>query len=143
MKPKRYRLKYYLPTFKKGDEFIRYGNGNLVEIKPNGVVGVCAYSASTLEKFPNILTDWFEEIKPAEPLIKTVDARNIMKLWAKSNLIPSNAKSIEYQLSDTLKGTFSEFWCDSLHIVFSGRVASDAISGRYYTIDELCGEEKE
>ena len=59
---KRYKLKRDLPTFKAGDEFIRCGNGNLVEIKSNGVAGVCVYCASTIEKFPNILTDWFEEI---------------------------------------------------------------------------------
>ena len=62
MKPKRYRLKYDLPTFKAGDEFELAPCGALVQIT-NGRTGVCAYTASTLEKFPNILTDWFEEIK--------------------------------------------------------------------------------
>ena len=59
---KRYKLKRDLPTFKAGDEF-SYINGNLIECKPNGTTGICLYSANTLEKFPNILTDWFEEIK--------------------------------------------------------------------------------
>lgn len=58
---KYYRLRKNLPTFKAGDEF-SYINGNLIECKPNGTTGICLYSANTLEKFPNILTDWFEEI---------------------------------------------------------------------------------
>lgn len=59
---KRYRLKKDLPTFNAGDEFELTPCGALVQIT-NGRTGVCAYSASTLEKFPNILADWFEEIK--------------------------------------------------------------------------------
>ena len=59
---KKYRLLKDLPTFKAGGEFI-ICCGNLIEVKPDGTLGVCAYSASTLKKFPNILTDWFEEIK--------------------------------------------------------------------------------
>lgn len=59
---KRYKLKRDLPTFKAGDEF-SYINGNLIECKPNGTTGICLYSANTLEKFPNILADWFEEVK--------------------------------------------------------------------------------
>ena len=142
MTPKRYKLKKDLPTFKEGDEFIRYDNGNLIEIKPNGVVGVCAYSASTLEKFPNILTDWFEEIRPAEPLIETADARYIVKLWASTNLVPSNSNEIEVCQIDSPKGTITQFYSDGLYIQFFGRVAPDAIHGRCYTIDELCGEEE-
>lgn len=59
---KRYKLKRDLPTFKAGDEF-SYINGSLIECKPNGTTGICLYSANTLEKFPNILIDWFEEVK--------------------------------------------------------------------------------
>lgn len=140
---KRYKLKKDLPTFKAGDEFIRCGNGNLVEIKSNGVAGVCVYCASTIEKFPNILTEWFEEIKPAEPLIETADARYIVKLWASTNLIPSNSNEIEVCLIDSPKGTITQFYSDGLYIQFWGRVAPDAISGRCYTIDELCGEEED
>ncbi len=62
MKLKQYKLKRDLPTFKAGGEFI-ICCGNLIEVKTDGTLGVCAYSGSTLKKFPNILTDWFEEIK--------------------------------------------------------------------------------
>lgn len=72
---KRYRLKRDLPTFKDGCEFVltqfglvwdkdEYGN-NVVRDSP-----IIAYSAYTLQNFPNILKEWFEEI-PEHP--KTVD----------------------------------------------------------------------
>lgn len=84
-----------------------------------------------------------EEIKQAEPLIETADARYITKLWASTNLIPSNSNEIEVCLIDSPKGTITQFYSDGLYIQFFGRVAPDAISGRCYTIDELCGEEEE
>ena len=56
---KRYKLKRDLPTFKEGEIFYLSEMGNLLRESDN----VRAYSWSTLDKFPNILTDWFEEIK--------------------------------------------------------------------------------
>lgn len=64
---KRYRLKKDLPTFKAGDKFYLCCEG-LVWDNPEGK-DIVAYALRTLEKFPNILTEWFEEI-PEEP--KTV-----------------------------------------------------------------------
>lgn len=66
---KKYKLKKDLPTFKAGEEFEISKSGNLIrrgEVRGKAIV---AYAAQTLEKFPNILKDWFEEI-PEEP--KTV-----------------------------------------------------------------------
>ena len=56
---KRYKLKRDLPTFKAGEIFYISDMGNLIHESDN----VPAYSWSTIDKFPNILTDWFEEIK--------------------------------------------------------------------------------
>ena len=58
---KRYKLLKDLPTFKSGDLFYISEYGALVY--DDGGFGVMAYAQSTLEKFPNILTEWFEEIK--------------------------------------------------------------------------------
>lgn len=55
---KRYKLKKDLPTFKAGDKFHISADDDLV-LDNSWIV---AYSKSTLEKFPNILKDWFEEI---------------------------------------------------------------------------------
>ena len=61
---KRYKLKRDLPTFKAGDIFYLSDTGNLFDrnflhAKSSNIV----YSFKEIEKFPNILTDWFEEIK--------------------------------------------------------------------------------
>ena len=56
---KRYKLKRDLPTFKAGEIFYLSDAGNLLRESDN----VPAYSWSTIDKFPNILADWFEEIK--------------------------------------------------------------------------------
>lgn len=56
---KRYKLKRELPTFKAGEIFYLSDAGNLLRESDN----IAAYSWTTLDKFPNILTDWFEEIE--------------------------------------------------------------------------------
>nr|DAT46595.1 MAG TPA: hypothetical protein [Caudoviricetes sp.] len=73
---KKYKLLKDLPTFKAGDEFFLSNKGNLVAGTPEnpetittniyGVdrpVDLIAYSQKTLEEFPDILTEWFEEVK--------------------------------------------------------------------------------
>lgn len=54
---KHYKLKKDLPTFKAGEEFYLNENGNLISVENEPLV---VYSRQTLEKFPNILKDWFE-----------------------------------------------------------------------------------
>lgn len=56
---KRYKLKRDLPTFNAGDVFYLSEVGNLIRESDN----VPAYSWTTIDNYPNILTDWFEEIK--------------------------------------------------------------------------------
>lgn len=55
---KRYKLRRDLPTFKAGEIFFISDAGNLFREGDT----IAAYSRTTLDKFPNILTDWFEEI---------------------------------------------------------------------------------
>lgn len=61
---KRYKLLKDLPTFKAGEIFYLSDNGNLFDrnflhAKSSNIV----YSFKEIDKFPNILTDWFDEIK--------------------------------------------------------------------------------
>ena len=56
---KRYKLKRDLPTFNVGEIFYLSDAGNLFRESDN----VPAYGWTMINKFPNILTDWFEEIK--------------------------------------------------------------------------------
>lgn len=58
---KYYKLLKDLPTFKAGDLFYISEYGALVY--DDGGYGVMAYAQSTLDRFPNILTEWFEEIQ--------------------------------------------------------------------------------
>ena len=58
---KRYKLKRDIPAFKAGEIFRLSDAGNLFRESDN----VPAYGWTILNKFPNILTDWFEEIKEA------------------------------------------------------------------------------
>lgn len=67
---KHYKLLKDLPTFKAGDEFELNERGHLVFVRgaeeaEEGQILV-AYASSTLEKFPNILTDWFEKIEESK-----------------------------------------------------------------------------
>lgn len=57
---KRYKLLKDLPTFKAGDLFYISQYGDLIH--DGGDVGITAYARQTLDMFPNILTEWFEEI---------------------------------------------------------------------------------
>ena len=136
MKTKRYKLKRDLPTFKAGDIFYLSGMGNLFHESE----GVVAYSWSTIDKFPNILTDWFEEIKPAEPLIKDEKIRKAVRAWAEAN-------GREYLLVIKSGGRL-EVSDGSPHLIYiSFHVDNDTLKSlddrTYYPIAELCGEEEE
>ena len=126
---KRYKLKRDLPTFKAGEVFYLSDAGNLFRESDD----IAAYSWSTIDKFPNILTDWFEEIKPAEPLIKDEKIRKVVRAWAEANDITEiNVASSGYELWGGI-----DDWC----IHFGGNPFKD-IKPLKYTIDELCGEEE-
>lgn len=135
MKTKRYKLKRDLPTFKAGDIFYLSGMGNLFHESE----GVVAYSWSTIDKFPNILTDWFEEIKPSEPLIKDEKIRKAVRAWAEAN-------GREYLLVIKSGGRL-EVSDGSPHLIYiSFHVDNDTLKSlddrTYYPIAELCGEEE-
>ena len=115
---------------------LKSDNDNHIIVYPEGTLKYYAY-----DSLAELNEEW-EDYKEPEPLIKDAGVREVLRLWAMANHIPRNAKSIEYQMADTLEGTLSEFWCDSLHIVFWSIVAPDAIHGQCYTVDELCGEEE-
>lgn len=69
---KRYKLLKDLPTFKAGQLAYISGQGSLIAGTPDNPeitytgVQLMMYHKTTLDKFPEILTEWFEEIK--EPI---------------------------------------------------------------------------
>lgn len=105
---KRYKLLKNLPTFKAGEEFFISENGNLIagtpekpkivrvgEIEPIEI-SLMAYAKETLEKFPNILTDWFEEIEEPKRIYYANDfGCNVANMTENNNsIIRKSLKSV-------------------------------------------------
>lgn len=108
---KRYKLLKDLPTFKAGDEFFISEQGNLIAgtpEKPKRVligdgdfitatkVDLMAYAKETLEQFPNILTDWFKEIKEPKRIYYANDfGCNVANMTENNNsIIRKSLKSV-------------------------------------------------
>lgn len=70
---KKYILKRDLPTFKAGDIFIISPDGCLWHSTGGEYVNRIAYSRLDLEVHPEILTEWFMEIKGHAPLEGSLD----------------------------------------------------------------------
>lgn len=96
---KTYKLKKDLPTFNAGDIFVIAGDGCLYltgnedgKYTGMGATGhwkrpVMAYHKNTLKHFPNILRDWFEEVKN-EPLVEDKKIRRAIRAWAEAQDAP-------------------------------------------------------
>lgn len=133
---KYYKLLKDLPTFNKGDIFRKADVGGLWHCTgPKGYVDVMAYAEKTLEAFPNILTDWFEEIK--EPLINNKKVSKAVKAWAEANEIET-AEYDDYWVSFRRDDKVISFKDDDHCLRLYGLE-----DNKTYTIDELCGEEDE
>lgn len=88
---KRYKLLKDLPTFKAGEEFFNSKSGNLIAGTPRnpkqitvktlyGIpkkIDLMAYAQETLEEFPNILKDWFEELPDLNEYFYITDDGNV------------------------------------------------------------------
>lgn len=138
-----YILKRELPTFKVGDRFFTDDLGSLwlnqtINGKPN-TSRVMAYHGKTIEKFPNILTDWFEEVK--EPLIGIYEIATAVKFWAKAISVSTLAVSFidyndeKYHCKMRIEpadhcGEAISFW------VYSENKFSNGV----YSLEELVGE---
>jgi len=87
---KRYRLLKELPTFKAGQLAYISKTGNLIagtpenqETTETGLI-IMIYHETTLKKFPNILTEWFEEIEEPTDSIHW-KPKNGDRYWASGN----------------------------------------------------------
>ena len=83
------------------------------------------------------LNQEWEDYKPAEPLIKDEKIRKAVRAWAEANEI-SQAQFDRYisgfSASDDEHNILSMISFDGFVFMF--------VDGKYYTIDELCGEEE-
>lgn len=84
------------------------------------------------------LNDEWEDYVPKEPLIKDEKIRKAVRAWAEANEI-SQAQFDRYtsgfSASDDGHNILSMISFDGFVFMF--------VDGKYYTIDELCGEEEE
>ena len=141
---KKYRLKKDLPTFKAGEVFEldeRVGVEGLYR-KSDCIM---AYTKKTLDKFPNILTDWFEPIDgedtnvlSKEPLIKDEKIRKAVRAWAEINAI----RRVSY-VTDSRSCRLTDLMENYDYCIdFVGWIPT-LNDMKSYTIAELCGEERE
>ena len=116
--------------------------GKITEIeKVNLVVKTgdrCCYeSFAEYHSLAELNSDW-EDYEPAEPLIKDEKIRKAIRAWAEANEI-SQAQFDRYtsgfSASDDGHNLLSMISFDGFVFMF--------VDGKYYTIDELCGEEEE
>ena len=87
---KRYKLLKDLPTFKAGQLAYISKTGNLIAGTPEnqkttetGLI-IMIYHETTLKKFPNILTEWFEEIKEPTDSIHWTPKKDDEYFWMNS-----------------------------------------------------------
>lgn len=131
---KRYKLKKDTPAFKAGTECYIEEAGHMV---PCRGISYTIVHKDQLEKDPNILDDWFEEIKPAEPLIKDEKICEAVRAWAEANEIDT-VQYDEYWVSFRRDDKTISFKDEDRRLGFY-----ELENSRDYTIDELCGEEEE
>ena len=104
---------------------------------PNEHESKAMISRMTYKSLAELNQEW-EDYKPAEPLIKDEKIRKAVRAWAEANEI-SQAQFDRYisgfSASDDEHNILSMISFDGFVFMF--------VDGEYYTIDELCGEEKE
>ena len=103
----------------------------------NGHKGGNEFDRKTYNSLSELNDEW-EDYAPKEPLIKDEKIRNAVRAWAEANDI-SQAQFDRYtsgfSASDDGHNLLSMISFDGFVFMF--------VDGKYYTIDELCGEEEE
>lgn len=98
---KKYILKRDLPTFKAGDIFIISPDGCLWHSTGGEHADIMAYHRRTLEAFPEMLTEWFTEIKGHAPLEGSLDYDLFV-------IDSQNADTTQEQLRDSMKDALEQ-----------------------------------
>ena len=121
--------------------------GEIVESFKSGQIDLYFYSneyegkdmvdRKTYQSLSELNSEW-EDYTPKEPLIKDEKVRKAVRAWAEANEI-SQAQFDRYisgfSASDDSHNILSMISFDGFVFMF--------VDGKYYTIDELCGEEEE
>ena len=124
---------------KKTGEVVEAFKGGPIDLYfyPNGHEWGNEFDRKTYQSLAELNEEW-EDYIPAEPLIKDEKIRKAVRAWAEANEI-SQAQFDRYtsgfSASDDGHNLLSMISFDGFVFMF--------VDGKYYTIDELCGEEKE
>ena len=95
----------------------------------------CYESFAEYHSLAGLNADW-EDYKPVEPLIKDEKIRKAVRAWAEANGVLD-----EIEVHSLTTGT--RFSIGHYDIEFLGYFIYDLEFNKTYTIDELCGEDKE
>lgn len=124
---------------KKTGEVVEAFEGGPVDLYfyPNEHKGRDEIDRKTYQSLAELNEEW-EDYEPKEPLIKDEKIRKAVRAWAEANEI-SQAQFDRYtsgfSASDDGHNLLSMISFDGFVFMF--------VDGKYYTITELCGEEKE
>ena len=120
--------------------------GEIVEPLSSGPIDLYFYlnkyeenevDRKTYQSLSELNDDW-EDYEPKEPLIKDEKVRKAVRAWAEANEI-SQAQFDRY----TSGFSASDDGHNLLSMISFDGFVFMLVDGKYYTIDELCGEEEE
>ena len=96
--------------------------------------------SGVLTCYAHSIAELNENWEDAEPLIKDEKVRKVVRAWADTN----NVDKVEYNTYSTGDCSFVFTYDDGEELLLDFRYKIDnLISGKKYTIAELCGEEEE
>lgn len=155
---KTYRLKKDLPTFNAGDRFVLKDDGclYLVDNEDGRYAGmaarghwkkpVMAYHRTTLERFPNVLKDWFKEVADTVPIVKDRKIRHAIRAWVEAQ----DEALVRFDLFERTVGQiviygFSSSVADEAEIAMVEFTVDKAwaFERTRLTLEELIGEEED
>ena len=120
--------------------------GEVVELFERGPIDLYFYpnnkdliDRKTYQSLAELNADW-EDYAPKEPLIKDEKIRKAVRAWAEANVINSGHY---YNTDIKFNATEHRLQWIQTAIEFNDIMGLDNLEdGETYTIDELCGEEK-
>lgn len=121
--------------------------GEVVELFERGPIDLYFYpnnkdliDRKTYQSLSDLNDEW-EDYTPKEPLIKDEKIRKAVRTWAEANEIVKAFVVMNKNMNWTIYG--DDIDRNRFEIEFFDRVVSENDETNNYTIDELCGEEKE
>lgn len=94
------------------------------------------------DSFKQII-EYYEDYVTKEPLIKDEKIRKTVRAWAEANGVDTSGLRVSKGSNNTAIVGWVKGRVGGLSIDFETRQVEELEDGKKYTIEELCGEEKE